>query len=73
MKVLETHEKEKKKKYLGPCLEQRRHFTPFVVSTDGLIGREAGILLKKLFLVSSRLPVPYTATYSTLDAAMLHT
>jgi hypothetical protein len=35
-KVLEQHEKEKKKKYLKPCLEQRRHFTPFVVSTDGL-------------------------------------
>jgi hypothetical protein len=41
-KVLETHEKEKKRKYLKPCLEQqRRHFTPFVVSTDGLIGKEA--------------------------------
>jgi hypothetical protein len=29
---------EKKKKYLQACLEQRRHFTPFVISTDGLIG-----------------------------------
>jgi hypothetical protein len=28
--------------------EQRRHFTPFVVSTDGLIGKEAKTLLKKL-------------------------
>lgn len=48
MKVLENHEREKKKKYLGPCLEQRRHFTPFVVSTDGLVGREASSLLRKL-------------------------
>jgi hypothetical protein len=47
-KVLEAHEKEKKKKYLGACLEQRRTFTPFVVSTDGLIGKEAKTLLKKL-------------------------
>jgi hypothetical protein len=48
MKVLETHEREKKKKYLEPCLEQQCHFTLFVVSTDGLIGKEAKTLLKKL-------------------------
>ena len=47
-KVLEAHEKKKKKKYLEACLEQRRTFTPFVVSTDGLIGKEAKTLLKKL-------------------------
>jgi predicted transcriptional regulator len=47
-KVLEAHEKEKKKKYLEACLEQRRTFTPFVVSTDGLIGKEAKTLLKML-------------------------
>jgi hypothetical protein len=45
-KVLEAHEKEKKRKYLKPCLEQRRHFTPLVVLTDGLIGKEAKTLLK---------------------------
>ena len=37
MKVLEAHEREKKNKYLEACLEQRRHFPPFVVSADGLI------------------------------------
>jgi hypothetical protein len=26
------HESEKKKKHLGACIEQRRHFSPFVVS-----------------------------------------
>jgi hypothetical protein len=40
-KVLETHKKEKERKYLAPCLAQRHHFTPFVVSTDGLLGKEA--------------------------------
>jgi hypothetical protein len=40
-KVLEAHKREKKRKYLKDCLEQRHHFTPFVVSTDGLISREA--------------------------------
>jgi hypothetical protein len=49
-KVLASQEREKKKKYLQSCLEQRKHFTPFVVSTDGLIGREAGELLKRLSL-----------------------
>jgi hypothetical protein len=46
--VLEAHEREKKKKCLGACLEQRRHFSPFVVLTDGLLGKEAKILLRKL-------------------------
>jgi hypothetical protein len=47
-KVLADHECEKKKKHLGACLEQRRHFSPFVVSADGLLGKEAKLLLKKL-------------------------
>jgi hypothetical protein len=48
-KVLEAHERKKKKKHdLGACLEQRLHFSPFMVSTDGLLGKEAKILLRKL-------------------------
>ena len=46
--ILKSHEKEKKRKYLEPCLQQRRHFVPFVVSTDGLIGPEGHALLQKL-------------------------
>jgi hypothetical protein len=49
-KVLATQEREKKQKYLDACLKQRKHFTPFVVSTNGLIRREAGKLLKRLSL-----------------------
>ena len=37
-KVLESQEKQNKMKYLEPCFNQRRSFTPFVVSTDGLLG-----------------------------------
>ena len=48
LKVLEQHEREKKRKYLQPCLDQRRNFTPFVVSTDGLLGKEASTLIKNL-------------------------
>jgi hypothetical protein len=39
--------KRRKEEIPRPCLE-RRTFTPFVVSTDGLIGKEAKTLLKKL-------------------------
>jgi hypothetical protein len=39
--VLRKLEKEKKKKYLKACSDQHRSFVPFVVSTDGLLGREA--------------------------------
>ena len=46
--VLETHEREKKRKYLKACQDQRRHFTPFVVSCDGLMGKEADALLRNL-------------------------
>jgi hypothetical protein len=43
------HECEKNKKYLEACLEQRCHFTPFVVSTDGLLGKEAKTLQATVF------------------------
>jgi hypothetical protein len=48
-KVLAVHEHEKKKKYLEACFlgQRHRHFSPFVVSTDGLLGQEAKTLLKK--------------------------
>jgi hypothetical protein len=40
-KVLAQHERAKKKKYLEACTEQRRHFSPFTISTDDVIGKEA--------------------------------
>lgn len=46
--VLAQHEQQKKKKYLAACLAQRRHFTPFVVSADGLLGNEAQSVLQNL-------------------------
>jgi hypothetical protein len=47
-KVSSAHEREKIKKHLRACLEQRRHFSPFVASAGGLLGEEAKILLRKL-------------------------
>ena len=60
-KILLSQEKEKKKKYLDRCLLQRRSFTPFVVSVDGLIGTEASNLLKQL---SKRLSEKWRKPYS---------
>ena len=42
--VLPSHELEKKKKYLQACLDQRRHFSLFVVSCDGVLGNKAKVL-----------------------------
>ena len=64
--VLEGQEKEKKRKYLNACLEQRRHFSPFVVSVDGMLGHEASMVLKR---ISQKLaqkwdcPMSYASNY----------
>ena len=34
--------------YLEDCLQQRRHFSPFVASVDGLLGVEATATLKRI-------------------------
>ena len=34
--------------YLEACLHQRRHFSPFVASVDGLLGVEATATLKRI-------------------------
>ena len=47
-KVLQSAAKSKKAKYLEPCFQQRRSFTPFVVSIDGMLDKEAKSLLKTL-------------------------
>jgi len=47
-KALERQEKKKEKKYCKPCENQRHHFTPFLVSTDGTYAFEARSFLKRL-------------------------
>jgi hypothetical protein len=71
MKVLAAHKREKKRKYLEPCLEQRRHFSPFVVSTDGLIGKEAQTMLKKLSArLAEKSGKPYSVVCEYVKARM---
>ena len=40
-KIIKRQENEKKKKYLQAYLEQRKHFSPYVVDCFGLLGKEA--------------------------------
>ena len=47
-KALANAEKIKKEKYLKDCLAKNWHFSPFVVSIDGMLGTEANMILKKL-------------------------
>lgn len=49
-KVIEDHEKAKKRKYLKKCLFQRKSFTPFVSSVDRILGVEEKALLRRLGL-----------------------
>jgi hypothetical protein len=44
-KVLEEVECLKNKKYLHPCIDQWHHFTSFVVSVDGIFGKEANKIM----------------------------
>jgi hypothetical protein len=62
-KVIEAAEHLNKKKYLQPCLDQRRHFTSFIVSVDGLIRKEAETVLKVL---AARTTAKAGKTYSNI-------
>jgi hypothetical protein len=66
--VLKSQEKEKKRKYLAACLEQRLHFTPFLVSTDGLMGREASTFAKCLSAkLTKKWQKPYSQGYGYVN------
>ena len=49
--------------YLEVCFQQRRHFSPFVASVDGLLGVEAMAILKRLDnLLATKWKQPYSKT-----------
>jgi hypothetical protein len=62
-KVLEKHEKEKKDKYLQNCLEMQKDFTPMVYSVDGIVGREAQNVEKRL---ATHLASKWSCEYSQM-------
>jgi hypothetical protein len=63
LQVLKTHETEKKRKYKKACDERRWHFTPFVCSVDGALGKEAAGFLKRL---AHKLAVKWHSSYSVV-------
>ena len=63
LKVLDSQEKEKKRKYLDSCLEQCQNFTPFIVSTTGRVYKEAHSFIQCL---SAKLAGKWQKTYSTV-------
>ena len=60
-KCLHEAEKVKKKMYLQACLQQRRHFSPFVASVDRLLGVETTATLKR---ITNRLATKWKQSYS---------
>eukprot|EP00957_Ditylum_brightwellii_P142767 10878687-Ditylum_brightwellii.AAC.1 len=74
---LAAQEKEKKKKYLRACQENRKNFTLFVVPYDGVFGREAKLLMKQLAHALSKkwaCHVSYAHSYVTtmMSIAVVH-
>jgi hypothetical protein len=69
--VLKQHEKEKKDMYLQACIKQRRHFSPFVVSTDGVFAEEAKRVLQRLAaILAKKWGKPYSQVYSFVKTRM---
>ena len=69
--MLEAHEREKKKKSLEACLEHCQNFSPFVESTDNLLGKESRTLLKKLSaLLAKKWEKPYSEICGYVKARM---
>jgi len=59
--LLNRFERAKKNKYLKPCLEHQKDFTPLVYTTDGIPGTETLAAEKKLAsLLASRLQRTYS-------------
>ena len=69
--VLEAQEREKMKKHLKACQDQRRHFTPFVISCTGSIGKQAKALIRKLAgRLSDKTDKSYSTTCGFLNARL---
>ena len=69
--VIENQEKQKKRKYVNSCLKQRRTFTPFVLSVDGLLGKEAKSFLKAISThLSSKWDQPYSVVRGYVNAKL---
>ena len=70
-KLLDFWDKEKKEKHGKQCHKQRKHFSPFVLPVDGMLGMEALFVLTNLSrLMAKKLRNPFY-TYVVGSAAVL--
>ena len=68
-KAIAKQEREKKQKYLENCLEQRRHFAPYVVDTYGMLGEEAKAFNKRIgSMLAAKWKSPYSAVMGFVNA-----
>ena len=68
-KIIARQEKEKKKKYLEACLEERRHFSPYVADCYGSLGEEAKAVNQRLArLLAEKWHAPYSSTCGFVNA-----
>ena len=68
-KAIAKQEKAKKQQYLENCLEQRRHFAPYVVDTYGLLGEEAKAFNKRIgLMLAEKWKSPYSAVMGFVNA-----
>ena len=69
--VLTSAEKEKKRKYNEAAMARHASFSPFVVSVDGRMGREARVFLKRLAeKLTMRWQKPYSEVMGWVQARM---
>ena len=55
------HAESAKKTKLNPCIEQRRHLAPIVISCEGMMGRKGSIFFKRLAMkISEKWHQPYS-------------
>ena len=68
-KYLYEAERGKKQMYLEACIQQHRHFSPFVALVDGMLGVEATETLKRISSrLATKLRKPYSRKYGYIKS-----
>ena len=67
-KLLAGWEKTKKDKHGQACYDQQRHFSPFFLSVDGMMGKEALVILATLSrLMAAKMDKPILHDLDVID------
>ena len=72
--LLKTREKEKKNKYRRDCQLNRCDFTPFIMTSDGMLGKEAKDFVKTLAgKIANKWKAPYSHVCALIKASIIMT